>query len=529
MAYKAIVCKLQNVRPHEKLHSLNVATVQGHQILTGKESKEGTLGVFYPGDGCLSDAHLKANNLYRKAIRITSPGSTKLREGQIVTRRELSHANKRISETKGQTIAVGTEIDMGGYFEDNGRVRVVKFQGIESDGFWHPIEGYFDWVNDEAAVSSLKDGEEIDSIGGNTIAYKYMTPATRAALASPKQGAAANDRGANLPRHYDTASIERIWNKIPEGSVIYITEKLHGTSGRTGHVQEHKEVTGFRRMWNSLFGGRFLPAFDTLGYDYVSGTRRVTLNTFHKRPRLGRVKRIWNATFGRMSGLTYPVPQVRDEGYYQGTTFRLDIHDNIKVAGLRKGECLYYEIVGYDETGRPIMPNHQVADSKLKKKFGDTMNYTYGCNQIADTFLGVNSHVNSREFLDAIREKMGLNVRLGECQIYVYRITVINEDGDEVELGWDAVKRRCRELGLNHVPELDRFIYDGDADSLKKRCVDLSSTRSTLDARHIMEGVCIRITNDSDDKAWKFKSWHFRDMEGIRKEDDTYVDPEEIA
>lgn len=531
MTYKAIVCRLTNVRANPKLHSLNVATVHGHQILVSKDTKEGTLGVFYPSDGCIADTHLKANNLYRKGLKVTDPGSSRLEVGQIVTKREYDRVLSGSVNTKGFTAPTVEEVSMGGYFEDNGRVRVVKFQSVESDGYWHPIEGYFEWAGPfNENIDIFTEGQEIDKVGGHHLCQKYMTPATRRALASRNgsKGSAAANRGTNLPQHYDTDHLERAMHHIPEGSIMFITEKLHGTSGRTGYVIEEVQLGAVKRLWNSVIGDRTGARFDNKRYMYVSGTRRVTLNTFHNPPKQTRAKRLWNSTVGRITGLRYPEPIVRDEGYYQGSTFRLDIHKDIANTGLRKGECLYYEIVGFDETGRQIMSSHQVNDSGMKKKFGDVMNYTYGCNQIADTFLGVNSHIDSREFLDKIRSTMGVNVRLGECSVYVYRITQLNEDGEVVELGWDAVKRRCRELGLSHVPELDRFIYDGNAEQLKDRCRDLASKRSVLDTRHISEGVCVRVSNDVDDRALKYKSWHFRDMEGIRKNDDDYVDIEEF-
>lgn len=482
MTYKAIVCKLANVREHDKLHSLNVATVQGHQILVGKDAVEGTLGIFYPSDGCISDEHLMSNNSYRKVIKVIEPGKSNCKSGDIMSRRALN--SLKLSQT-----VEFEEIDGGGYFEPSGRVKVMKFQGIPSDGYWHPIEGYFSWVS-EKYVKGLEVGEEIDKIGGNMLCEKYMTPATRKALRGQNNNKAKkkeSDRGQNLQQHYDTGHIEKIWTDIEEGSILTFTEKLHGTSGRTGYVKEFKEHG-------------ILSMFQQPKNVYVTGTRRVISVVTDKFTQLDLPlhKLAWNYTFGLFLKKFKAKSSYNDNGYYKGTTFRVDIHNRIKLLGLRKGECVYYEIVGYTDTGASIMPGHTITDSKLKKKFGNMMLYTYGCNE-------------------------------GEYKIFVYRITMLNDENYTTELDWNAVKRRCNELGLEHVPDLGTVIYNGDDEKLKEKCIDVCSGRSTLDDKHIMEGICVRINNSFDDRSWKYKSWHFRNLEGIRKDDDAYVDPEEIA
>lgn len=42
----------------------------------------------------------------------------------------------------------------------------------------------------------------------------------------------------------------------------------------------------------------------------------------------------------------------------------------------------------------------------------------------------------------------------GGYQLYIYRVTTINEDGLAVDLSWPAVKEFCASLGLNTVPEM---------------------------------------------------------------------------
>jgi len=80
---------------------------------------------------------------------------------------------------------------------------------------------------------------------------------------------------------------------------------------------------------------------------------------------------------------------------------------------LYKGETVYYEIVGYLPSGAMVQKG-----------------YNYGCN-------------------------------VGEYKVSVYRITFTNEDGNIFEYGWQAMKDRCKEIGVDTVEE---YYYGRAAD-----------------------------------------------------------------
>lgn len=85
-------------------------------------------------------------------------------------------------------------------------------------------------------------------------------------------------------------------------------------------------------------------------------------------------------------------------------------------------------------------------------------------------------------------------------EVYVYRVTFVNQQGVVVDLSWDAVKEFCQTIGAKHVPELDRKAA---------RDIDLSwwmdKTFSKIDWLKMChpvplsddspcdEGVCIRV------------------------------------
>jgi hypothetical protein len=431
--YKAIVCRLTNVRKHPNADRLMLATVQGYQVIVGLNAQEGDLGVFFPCDGMLTANHLRANKLYA-----TDP-------------------------------ATGDK--MGGYFGKNGRVRAQKFRGEKSDGFWQEADG-FTWCGG----LSLKEGEEFDTLNDEKICQKYYTPETLKALyrKSNSRAAKATVVYPTFFQHYDTKQLRNNAASIPAGAVIYVSEKLHGTSGRTGHVQPV-----IRRGRFAAFVRRVLGREDP--WVYVCGTRRTIREVKTDKAR---------------------------EGYYGKEQFRLIIHDAIKRSGLRKGEIVYYEIVGFTDTGQSIMAIYDITDKQVAKRYGNKMVFSYGCG------------VSPGEQL---------------TRFYVYRITQQSPDGAVVDLSWDQMIARCSQLGLPAVPELDRFMHDGDVDGLLARVDAHTRGDSTLSTDHIREGVVCRVehpevySNNQSLIALKYKGFHFCEMEGIKKNDDAYVDVEEIA
>lgn len=276
-------------------------------------------------------------------------------------------------------------------------------------------------------------------------------------------------------KHIDTTPFKRGINMIPEGAVIYISEKLHGTSFRYGHVLEKTPIVykGLSKWFAKWF--RWPTVLSE--WTYLNGSRNVVLE-----------KRAPGA-----------------EGYYGKEEFR---YAATRRLALHKGEVLYGELVGFTETGKPIMEPQDTSvlkDKQIEKQFGKTIFYRYGAAE-------------------------------GECKMYIYRITQVNEDGHVVELSWPQMVARCRELGLTPVPLVEKFIYDGDQEALMSRVLLLTdgasgmdALPSRLDASHIQEGVVVRYESEFGTGWLKSKSHIFGLLEGYLKESDNYVDTEEIA
>jgi hypothetical protein len=96
--YCATVVEIKNIIPIDNCDNVVHTNIFGNSIIVSKDVKIGDIGLFFPLETKLSNDFLKCNNLYRKL--------------------ELN-----IDQTK------------KGYFEENGRIRCVKFRGNKSEGF----------------------------------------------------------------------------------------------------------------------------------------------------------------------------------------------------------------------------------------------------------------------------------------------------------------------------------------------------------------------------------------------------------
>ena len=132
--------------------------------------------------------------------------------------------------------------------------------------------------------------------------------------------------------------------------------------------------------------------------------------------------------------------------------------------------------------------------------------------------------------------------------MYVYRMTMTNEDGDTVEYTPDFMRHRCEQMGVKCVPVLWRGIIpyttpDMDSDVPGARVVMANGTNAgewiqkvaeqyydgpdPVGKTHIREGVVIRILNRPGFSAYKHKNFNFKVLEGIIKNSADAPDMEE--
>jgi len=342
------------------------------------------------------------------------------------------------------------------------QVSSIKLRGEKSDGLFMPLKSLAKFTD----ISTLKEGDTVTTLNGILICEKYV-PAGKirsSTQGTPKIKKVEKESFPYFQEHIDTSQLAYNLQQFRIGDNCRITLKGHGTSQRTSHTIKITPVVLPNIIHNILkfFKVKIKPK-ET--WDYVTGTRRVTLKDY-------------------------------DGGFYGGNGFRRQWHD-LFLGKLQKGESIYYEVVGYTDDGQLIMPecdNKKTKDKEFIKQYGDKTRFTYGCG-------------------------------VGQSDIYGYRMTMTNEDGYVVEYPWSLVKLRCEQMGIKYFPEFDNFIFTTTEDLMERVNLHTEGV-DPIGKTHLREGIVVRIENKEKFNAFKNKSFPFKVLEGIIKSDDV-LDMEE--
>ena len=381
--------------------------------------------------------------------------------------------------------------NIGGYLDpDKRNITALKLRGEKSDGLVLPIEVLSKYVD----INTLKDGEQITMLNGYEICKKYIPRSNH--RQGGNAGVGNRTRKKQVPvaplfsEHADTEQLAYNLSAFKPGDEIEITLKMHGTSQRTGYLPVFK---GYKKsLLDRILRRDGTPIYD---WGYVSGTRRTVLENF-------------------------------DGGYYGSNEFR-EAHSKFFEGKLMKGESVYYEVVGFTHTGTPIMAscnNKKLNDKEFVKQYGEETVFSYGCVRYTDEtpadYINENGEL---QLADAIPQS----------DIYVYRMTMTNEDGYVVEYTPDFMRYRCEQMGAKCVPVFARF-FAGENDyhsSVGEAVMEVAEMycdgTDPIGKTHIREGVVVRITNRPKFTAYKHKNFNFKVLEGIIKDTASAPDMEE--
>jgi hypothetical protein len=382
--------------------------------------------------------------------------------------------------------------EIGGFLDPVKRnVKTIRLRGEPSDGIYCPIQSLaFTGID----LNDLTVGMTIDTVNGVEICQKYI-PRTKSS-GGVKQGNKTRKKKVPVAplfaEHADTEQLAYNLHAFKPGDLVEITLKMHGTSGRTGYLPVLK---GYKRsLLDRILRREGTPIYD---WGYVSGTRRVVLESY-------------------------------EGGFYGNNSFR-EKHSKTFEGKLLKGETVYYEIVGFTDAGAPIMgdgDNRKIHDKDFLKQYGDTTRFSYGCAP------------DGGDEPDIHDENCGAPwvVKGPRSDIYVYRMTMTNEDGAVIEYTPDYMRYRCEQMGVKSVPVFTSFIVhpeDLEMDTrtvgeIVKDCAEkYYDGPDPVGKTHIREGVVVRIVNRPKFCAYKHKNFYFKVIEGIIKEDASSPDMEE--
>ena len=198
--YSATIVKIGDITPIENSDFLATTIVAGYDIVIRKDQvKPGDILVYCPIETKINSDFLAKNNLY--------------------------------SNTE-----LNTDNNIKGYFNSNGRVRIIKLRSKPSMGVLFSINDFKTWlptidIND--FTSNV--GTSFDTVDDNLFIKVFMPESTEQPIV---KGNRRQNKVKNFDRiipgtfffHYDTAPLNRNMNRIKPDDIITITEKVHGTS-----------------------------------------------------------------------------------------------------------------------------------------------------------------------------------------------------------------------------------------------------------------------------------------------------------
>ena len=378
--------------------------------------------------------------------------------------------------------------NIGGYMDERRKVTAIRLRGEKSDGLYLPLT----CLETFGDISTLSVGDSVELFNGHEIATKYIVKT------SVRHGSGGNhtrkvkvEVAPLFSEHADTEQLAYNLSAFKPGDQIEITLKMHGTSQRTGYLPVFK---GYKRtFWDKILRREGTPIYD---WGYVSGTRRTVLEDY-------------------------------EGGYYGSNAFR-EVHSKKFEGKLWKGETVYYEVVGFTDTGAPIMGScgNEKLGKDFMKQYGKETVFSYGCESNPATVKFDGKDIISIDGKEIPADCYVIAEFQPQSDMYVYRMTMTNEDGNVVEYTPEFMRYRCEQMGVKTVPVFERFtLYSGeDADVEACRDAVIRAAEAWFDGAdpvgktHVREGVVVRIINRPKFTAFKHKNYSFKVLSGIAVE-----------
>ena len=406
--------------------------------------------------------------------------------------------------------------NIGGYMDaDKRNITAIRLRGEKSDGLFLPLKS----LESFGDISELREGDRIDNFNGHEICCKYV-PRKNVRHGHVSDGNRTRKKKVPISplftEHADTEQLAYNLCAFKPSDEIEITLKMHGTSQRTAYlpvltdyvapgiafdILERKFIFKLFKPTNKMVEWAENQLTPVYNWGYVSGTRRTVLENY-------------------------------EGGYYGSNEFR-EQHSKFFEGKLWKGEEVYYEVVGFTHTGTPIMAscdNKKLNDKEFVKQYGKETVFSYGCSSTGKEGHGITER------------------KVPQSDIYVYRMTMTNEDGDVVEYTPDFMRYRCEQMGVKYVPVMWKGVIpytEDDLDSpipgarimlknginagewIKDVAEQYYDGPDPIGKTHVREGVVVRILNRPKFAAYKHKNWFFKALEGIVKVEAEAPDMEE--
>lgn len=330
--YTCQVIKLPVKIPIKGLDNLVYVNVQGNSCLISKDSPEDELYLYFPCESQISHDFLCMNNLYRNT-------------------------------------SLNSDATQKGFFEENRRVKVLKFRGIISSGFVIPLST----LDKVVSNFTLQAGDEFNEFDGVEICKKYIkrTNPGKTGFSNPRTRILDEIVDSKMvPEHPDTSHLLKNIHKLGADDHVVITFKLHGTSARTYNTLVKRKLS-WKDRWAKRFGVKVVE--DT--YETVACSRRVVKSVgFEQLPN-------------------------KHHFFTSGDLWSEWAKKNLE-GKLNKGEAVYYELIGKTYSGEAIQHGYTYG-------FNEPMCYVYRITNINSDGIEVDL---SWEQTKKRAEQLGLEV-----------------------------------------------------------------------------------------------------------------------
>lgn len=466
--YCCSVVRVGELTPVENSDRLMQTRINGESIIVNKEDvKEGDVMLYVSNECEISGWFLMANNMYRHFEKNAN-------RDEVMARKEADTEFEKSDEFK----------RMVGYFEDTGRVKMIKLRGCPSFGVLFKPETMALAVDIERIARETRTdqppteaidweqevGTDFDTIDGLLFVKPYVprnTPGSGKQCHGQK-GVARWDRlnrmvPGQFRLHYDTAPLKKHLMDFKPQSRIDVTVKMHGTSFICANVLTKTPLRFFRlRRWVNRLFGRELIREARQEYGMVVSSRKV-------------IKNEWN------DQCEHP------EGFYGHDIWTE--YGNIIYPYLDRGLTVYGEIFGYLPGGKMIQKD-----------------YDYGCKP-DQNFLMV---YRATQHTDEGLRELSIDEVIQLTEVITERMKDADDDSrlrifniQNVRLWQGTVAELIGEGGdMRDFPDRLAEVCKIEAD--EPLCSGHSVPR---------EGVVVRIEGDEVPEAFKLKSMRFLERE----------------
>jgi len=246
--YLAQVVKIQNLRKHSNADRLQCVSIQGNNVITGLDAKDGMIYVYFP-------LECKINSNF------------------------LSHTNSFRDKT------LNKDQNVVGFFDDSGRVKAVKLRNEKSEGYIVPayvIESWIKSTHDMTIDLSKFVNQEFDTIGTVLLCEKYII--NRRNQGGENAGKIKKQDKKKrftklISNQYslaeDTNHLKKNIHRISPDDNITIAYKMHGCNISMGNVLCNKPLKWYEKILKKIG----VNVVDT-EYDVIYASRKVIKNQF---------------------------------------------------------------------------------------------------------------------------------------------------------------------------------------------------------------------------------------------------------